>query len=166
MRKLRHIIVQRSSQDIVYVDESGFEASSYRPYGWGLRGHRVYGERSGNARPRTSVIAARRSKEWLAPMVFGGTANTALVNRWFEEMLCKELRSESTIIWDNATFHNKKDLQRIAEKKGHHILFLPPYSPDLNPIENDFATLKQYRQNAPPNISVAELVKTYRNIRN
>lgn len=162
---MRYIIAERGSQDIVYVDESGFESSSYRPWGWGQRGNRVYGERSGNTRPRTSVIAARRGKEWLAPMVFGGTANTKLVNRWFKDMLCKELRPESTVIWDNATFHNKKDLQKIANENQQNILFLPAYSPDLNPIENDFAVLKKYRQNAPPNTPIENIIKTYRNYR-
>lgn len=155
--------MMRGSQDLVYVDESGFEASSYRPYGWGRRGKRVYGERSGNARPRTSVIAARRGNQWLAPMVFQGTAHTKLVNQWFEQMLCKELRPQSTVIWDNAPFHNKQDLQNIANDNGQNILFLPAYSPDLNPIENDFAILKQYRQNAPPDTPICELIKPYRN---
>jgi transposase len=151
---------------MVYVDESGFEASSYQPWGWAAKGTRVHGERSGNTRPRISVIAARRGEKWLAPMTFEGTANTALVNQWFKDMLCKELRPKSTIIWDNARFHNKKDLTEIADKYGHYILFLPPYSPDFNPIENDFATLKKYRQNAPPHASINDIIKTYRNYPN
>lgn len=166
LRKLREIIMIRGSADIAYVDECGFEPSSYCPYGWGVRGKRVYGERSGNTRPRTSVIAARRRHEWLAPMLFHGTANTALVNQWFDNMLCKELRPNSTIIWDNARFHNKADLEAIAEKYGHHILFLPPYSPDLNPIENDFAVLKQKRQKYPYQTDITPLIEMYRNVPN
>lgn len=147
-------MTQRGWQDIVYVDESGFEPTSYQPYGWAIKGKRVYGERSGHSRPRTSVIAGRRGKAWLAPMLFQGTANTELVNQWFEQMLASELRPNSTIIWDNARFHRKADLTRIAAAKGHHVLFLPPYSPDFNTIEKDFATLKKYRQNAPPNVTL------------
>jgi len=165
LRNLRQVIAERGSQDIVYVDESGFEASAYQPYGWAERGKRVYAERSGNRRPRLSVIAARRGKEWLAPMTFSGTAHTALVNQWFEKMLCKELRKNSTVIWDNARFHSKTHLPRIAARQGHHILFLPPYSPDFNPIENDFATLKKYRQNATTETPINDIIKMYRNYR-
>ena len=56
---------------------------------------------------------------------------------------------DSTIIWDNASLHKKHVLQASAAEQGHHVLFLPPYSPDLNPIEHDFANLKKLRQLAP-----------------
>ena len=67
------------------------------------------------------------------------------------------------IIFDNAAFHKKKDLEAIATEHGHHILFLPPYSPDFSPIENDFANLKKRRQYAPPNTSIASIIKSYGN---
>ena len=57
-RTLRQVIRERGAQSLVYLDESGFEAQSYRPYGWARKGRQVYGERSGNARPRTSLIVA------------------------------------------------------------------------------------------------------------
>jgi len=162
LRRLRQIIEKRGSDNIVYVDESGFEASSQRNHAWGLKGKRVHGEQSGNKRPRTSVIAGRRKQDWLAPMIYSGTANKMLVNRWFEDMLCRELRLNSTIIWDNARFHSKVDLGAIAKRHGHVILFLPAYSPDFNPIENDFAVIKTIRRNAPPDIKIDDIIKTYR----
>ena len=126
LRTLRVIIGERSSDNIVYVDESGFEPDVCRRYGWASRGQKVYGDHSGNRRPRTSLIAARRGKDFLAPMLFSGTADTDLVNDWTRNMLCKEFRPNSTIIFDNAAFHKKKDLEAIADEYGHHILFLPP----------------------------------------
>ena len=69
--------------------------------------------------------------------------------------------SHSTLIFDNAAFHKKKGLETIAQENGHHVLFLPPYSPDLNPIEHDFANLKKRRQFAPPNTSLADIIKSY-----
>ena len=57
-------------------------------------------------------------------------------------MLCQELRPNSTIIFDNAAFHKKKDLEAIAHEHGHYVLFLPPYSPDLSRIEPDFANIE------------------------
>jgi len=145
------------------MDESGFAPTTYRPYGWGKRGHKVYGERSGHRRPRTSLIAARRGKDFLAPMLFTGTANAKLVNEWVEQMLDKELRPNSTIVFDNAAFHKKKELETLAERLGHYVLFLPPYSPDFNPVENDFANLKKIRQHKPPETPLPDIIKEYGN---
>jgi len=145
------------------IDESGFEPVPYRHHGWSPRGHRVYGNRSGHQCPRENGIAARRGPDFLAPMLFSGTTDAALVNAWLRHMLCKELRPHSTLIFDNAAFHKKKDLETIAQENGHHVLFLPPYSPDLNPIEHDFANLKKRRQFAPPNTSLADIIKSYGN---
>jgi putative transposase len=163
LRELRGVIAQRGADNIVYIDESGFEPDGCRCYGWSPRGHKVHGDHSGHRRPRQSLIAARRGKDFLAPMIFSGTADTALVNRWTRHMLCQELRPGSTLIWDNAAFHNKKDLQAIARDCGHHVLFLPPYSPDLSRIEPDFANIKKRRQYAPPGTPLADIVKCYGN---
>jgi len=138
LQALRRIIRERGSDNLVYVDESGFEPDACRRYGWALRGHKVYGDHSGHRRPRTSLIAARRGKDFIAPMLFSGTADTDLVNDWTRHMLCKELRPNSTIIYDNAAFHKKKDLEAIAHERGHHLLFLPPYSPDFIVKPNNF----------------------------
>lgn len=163
MRALRQIMIERGSADWVYIDESGFEPDSHRRHGWSPRGHPVYGDRSGHKRPRESLIAARRGSDFLAPMLFSGTADATLVNAWTRHLLCQELRPNSTLIFDNAAFHKKKDLAAIAQENGHHLLFLPPYSPDLNPIEHDFANLKKRRQFAPPNTLLADIIKSYGN---
>jgi transposase len=163
LHKLRGIIAERGAWDIVYIDECGFEPDVCRRHGWSQRGHKVDGDHSGYRRPRTSLIAARRGKDLLAPMLFSGTADAALVNDWTRRMLCKELRPDSTLIWDNAPFHKPNDLEAIARESGHHILFLPPYSPDLSRIEPDFANLKKIRQYAPPDTPLSDIIRSYRN---
>ena len=117
LQALRRVIAARGSNDIVYVDEAGFEPGVCRRYGWSPRGQKVYGDHSGNRRPRQSLIAARRGTNFLAPMLFFGTANTDLVNDWTRHMLCKELRPNSTLIYDNAAFHKQKDLKAIARER-------------------------------------------------
>ena len=96
-------------------------------------------------------------------MLFSGTANAALINPWTRHLLCTELRPASTLIWDNAAFHRQKDLETIACESGHHILFLPPYSPDFSRIEPDFANLKKIRQYAPPDTPLADIIRSYGN---
>ena len=66
-----------------------------------------------------------------------------IFENWFEHCLLKEIKRGSTIVLDNATFHRKSVLPKLAKKKNCHVLFLPPYSPDLNPIEKKWAWLKR-----------------------
>jgi len=143
LRALRKIVKDKGS--IVYLDESGFERTSHRAHGWGLRGKKVYGERSGKKRPRTSLISAKQGKRLLAPILFEGSTNAMLFNYWLNNHLFKELAQDSTIIMDNATFHKTAQTRQLIEQAGHTLLFLPPYSPDFNPIEKDFAIIKRRR---------------------
>ena len=161
LRALRQVVTDKGS--IVYLDESGFERTTHRAYGWGLRGKKVHGERSGNKRPRTSLISARQGKRLLAPILFEGSTNAVLFNHWLKSHRFKELNQRSTIIMDNATFHKTAATRQIIEQAGHTILFLPPYSPDFNPIEQDFAIMKRRRQFLPANTSIDEVVRSYVN---
>ncbi len=163
LRTLRQIIKDRRSENIVYLDESGFERTTHRVYGWGHRGKKVYGERSGKKRPRTSLISARQGKRLLAPILFEGSTNAVLFNYWLKSHLFAELDHASTIIMDNATFHKTAATRQIIEQAGHTLLFLPPYSPDFNPIEQDFAIMKRRRQFLPADTTIDEVVKSYVN---
>ena len=78
-------------------------------------------------------------------------------------MLIPQIEKPSIIVMDNAAFHKKKDITEMLEKYGHVLLPLPPYSPDFNPIENDFANIKkrwQYDSDAKLN----KIVKRYQKI--
>ncbi len=161
LRALRQVTKDKGS--IVYLDESGFERTTHRAYGWGLRGKKVHGQRSGNKRPRTSLISARQGKRLLAPILFEGSTNAVLFNYWLKSHLFKELNQGSTIIMDNATFHKTAATRQIIEQAGHTLLFLPPYSPDFNPIEQDFAIMKRRRQFLPDDTSIDEVVRSYVN---
>lgn len=160
-RSLRTIIGQRGLTDIVYMDESGFEATVCRLSGWSRRGKKVHGDRSGKRYARTNLLAAKRGKTLLAPVLYSGTTTAEWFNHWLEHHLMQELRPGSTLIMDNARFHRKQDIERIAKKSGHYVLFLPPYSPDFNPIEEDFAVMKKRRMYAPEETSIDQIVKAY-----
>jgi len=124
------------------VDESGFDAPLIREYGYSPKGQRLLGERSGQRFARTSIIAGLLENRPIAPMVFKGYCNTAVVLAWVKEMLIPELKSGMTVIWDNATFHKSPSIQDAFNSAGIDLIFLPPYSPDLNPIEQFWARLK------------------------
>ena len=80
---------------------------------------------------RTNLMAGKRGKEIIAPVLDEETTAALWFNKWMEEHLCKELRPKSTIILDNARFHIKEEVNRIANCNGHKVIFLSLYSPDL-----------------------------------
>ncbi len=148
---------------MVYLDESGFEAYTYRPLAWSKRGQKSHGERSGQRGTRTSLIAAKRVKQLLATVLFKGSTNALWFNTWLKEELIRELNPNSTLILDNAPFHRQDDVFRLAQEAGHPVLFLPPYSPDFNSIEQDFAIIKKRRIYSAPGTSLDDIVKAYGN---
>ena len=75
-------------------------------------------------------------------MCFQGTCNTELFNVWLKKVLIPELKPGKVLILDNASFHKSEESKRLIQSAGCRILFLPPYSPDLNPIEKYWANLK------------------------
>jgi len=92
---------------------------------------------------RESFIAAQRDKQILSPFCYRGTCNTDLFNMWLKDFLIPELKPGQVVIMDNAAFHKSQNTKRFIEEAGCRVFFLPPYSPDLNPIELFWANLKQ-----------------------
>ena len=79
----------------------------------------------------------------VAPLQYSGTTDSILFEFWFTNCLLKEVRENSIIVLDNATFHKKSVLPDLARQHNCELLFLRPYSPDLNPIEKKWAWLKR-----------------------
>jgi transposase len=101
---------------------------------------------SGKRYARESFIAAKVESSILAPFCYTGTCNTFLFNVWLKDFLLPALQPGQVIIMDNASFHKSQDSQRLIEEAGCKVLFLPPYSPDLNPIEIFWANFKKIIQ--------------------
>ena len=81
--------------------------------------------------------------EILTPMQYTGSTNAELFETWFEQVLLPCLPEDTVIVMDNASFHRKKQLFEIVDRSGFTLIFLPPYSPELNPIEKFWAWLKK-----------------------
>jgi transposase len=131
-------------EQIVYVDECGLEESICREYGRSKVGTLVQADITGKRTERTSLIAGLNQGKAFAPFYFTGYCNTEVVSLWVKEVLTPELKPGQTVIWDNATFHHANEVQVLIEAAGCRLLFLPPYSPDLNPIEHYWAKLKSW----------------------
>jgi len=115
----------------------------YREYGYAPKGEIIKAKISGRKFKRLNIVAAKCKKEIIAPLVYDGTTDSVLFEWWFENCLLVELKSKSVIVMDNATFHRKAKLRELVAETEHILLFLPPYSPDLNPIEKYWAWLKK-----------------------
>jgi len=150
----------RRGKTFVYVDESGFAPGVNRRYAYAPKGHRVYGLVCGKKRPRTSLIAARIRGCFEEPFLFEGTCNSDIFNLWLDKQLCPRLGENHVVVMDNAAFHKGRRTQELIENTGATLLYLPPYSPDLNPIEHDFAALKKRRE-YNEDITLDALIKTY-----
>jgi len=131
------------SESLVYVDECGIDQYLYREFAYSPRGQKVIEKVSGKQYKRTNIVAGICHLEWVAPMEYSGTTDSVLFEFWFENCLLKEIKQGSVIVLDNATFHKKSVIPILAQKYNCLVLFLPPYSPDLNPIEKKWAWLKK-----------------------
>lgn len=149
---------KRQEWPIVYLDETGFEQEVHRTHGWAAKGCKVHGCQDAHQRPRTNLIGGYVDHKLIAPMLFTGACNTAVFNEWLEHMLLPQLQVGSVIVMDNAAFHKSQRTLELIAQAGCEVLFLPPYSPDLNPIEHVWANLKRQRQHLL--CSVEELLQT------
>ena len=100
------------------------------------------GEICGKRFARQSIISALFKGKLFSAMCFEGTCNTSLFNVWLKQMLIPNLTPGQVLILDNASFHKSLESEKLVEAAGCKILFLPPYSPDLNPIEKYWANMK------------------------
>jgi len=90
----------------------------------------------------TTFVAGLAMRGMIAPLVLGGPINRAAFETYVEKVLVPELRPGDTVIMDNLSSHKGSRTRELIEAEGASLLFLPPYSPDFNPIENAFDKLK------------------------
>ena len=120
----------------MYLDEAGINNTEDYAYGWCAKGERFAAERRGNRTERVSFMAAWHQQQLVAPLTYQGYCNRRVFETWLEEKLLPVLEPDSVIICDNASFHKGGRIEALIQQAGCHLLYLPPYSPDLNPIEH------------------------------
>lgn len=143
----------------MYLDESGFAHCMPRTHGYSLKGQRCYGAHNWGARGRTNVIGALVGQSLLTVSLFEGNINSATFESWLEQDLLPKLPPLSIVVMDNAAFHKRPNTLKLIRSAGHTLEYLPPYCPDLNPIEHKWAQAKSIRRKH--NCSINELFQTY-----
>ena len=130
-------------EKIGYVDECGIDTYLYREYGYSPRGQKVFSRISGRKYKRCGIVAAQMNGRILAPLQYDGTMDRSLFEFWFSNQLLPTLDKGCVVVMDNASFHRKEQLYCLAQKSECYLIFLPPYSPQLNPIEHFWVWLKR-----------------------
>ena len=127
---------------IVYADESGMDSRDEYGYGWNERGERFHALKLGKRTGRVNMIAAYCDGELMAPFTIEGACNRTIFEAWIEVCLIPTLKAGQWLVIDNATFHKGGRIEELIEQAGCKVLYLPPYSPDLNKIEKCWSWLK------------------------
>jgi transposase len=127
---------------LVFIDETGASTKMAR-----LRGRAPRGARCRAAIPHghwktTTLVAALRLEGMTAPMIIDGAMNGEAFRAWVRHMLAPSLGAGDIVVMDNLPAHKVGGVREMIEARGARLLYLPPYSPDFNPIEQAFAKLK------------------------
>lgn len=133
---------------LVFIDETWIKTNMAPLRGWGPKGQRLRGY-APHGRWRTmTFLAALRCDQLTAPCVFDGPINGQCFRAYVEQQLLPTLKPGDIVIVDNLGSHKAKATRQIIKHAGARLWFLPPYSPDLNPIEQTFSKIKHWMRMA------------------
>jgi transposase len=134
----------------VFIDETWTKTNMTRPRGWAPRGQRLVGKTPHGHWQTATFLAALRHDRIAAPGLFDGPIKGERFLAYVAQSLVPTLRSGDVVIMDNLGSHKGKAVRQAIRQVGARLIFLPQYSPDLNPIEQVFATLKILLRKARP----------------
>jgi transposase len=134
--------LQHDGYQLAYADEVGCAKDMPRTHAYAPVGERALGLVDWGAKGRTNAIGACVHGKLIAATTFDSTINTNIFYWWVEHDFIPNVHTKTALIVDNATFHKHPKIKELLEQHGHTLVFLPPYSPDLNPIEHIWHELK------------------------
>ena len=143
-RRRRWRIWQRHmrSAAFVFLDETGATTALISRYGWGPRSERLVDKAPQGHWRTTTFVAGLRDTGIVAPLVLDGPMTGEVFRAYVEQLLVPTLHAGDVVVLDNLPAHKAKGVREAIRAVGAGLLYLPPYSPDLNPIEQMFAKLK------------------------
>ena len=133
---------------LVFIDETWAKTNMTRTHGYAPVGQRLVDEAPHGHWHTTTFVGALRVDGFIAPLVIDGAVNGELFQAYVEKVLVPQLRRGDVVVMDNLGSHTVAGVRRAIEGAGGELLYLPPYSPDLNPIENAFSKLKRLLRSA------------------
>lgn len=133
---------------LVFIDETGTSTNMARLRGRCKRGQRLIGKIPNGHWKITTFVAGLRNDAITAPFVIDQPMNGVIFRAYLEQCLVPTLKPGDIVVMDNLPAHKNEDVRNIIEAAGAKLLYLPPYSPDLNPIEMAFAKLKAHLRTA------------------
>lgn len=139
----------------VFLDETWIKTNMTRLRGWGPRGQRVLESVPHGHWMTTTFVGALRSTGLVAPLVVNGAINGAIFRAYVEQQLVNVLRSDDIVVMDNLSSHKVAGVREAIRRVGAEVLYLPPYSPDLNPIEQFFSKVKNEIRKRQPRTKTA-----------
>jgi transposase len=136
------LAAQIDPKRLVFVDEMGTNTSLSPIYAYSPRGQRAYCSVPRNRGPNTTLLSCMSVEGMGASLVVAGATNRGVFEAYIERVLSPELRPGQVVVMDNLTAHKGERVRELIEEQGCELPYLPPYSPDFNPIEEAFAKIK------------------------
>jgi transposase len=133
---------QVSVERLVFLDETWAKTNMTRPRGRCWRGQRLVAKVPHGHWKTTTFVAALRADGLTAPTVIDGAMNGPMFLAYVQQQLVPTLRAGDVVVLDNLSAHKVTGVREAIQARNAALVYLPPYSPDLNPIENAFAKLK------------------------
>lgn len=133
---------------LVFLDEAAAKTNMARTHGYAPKGQRLQGHAPYRRWQTTTFLGAMRAAGFIAPLVVDGAMTGELFLAYVERVLVPELQPGDVVVMDNLSCHTQKAVRRLIEGAGCRVLYLPAYSPDLNPIELAFSKLKRLLRKA------------------
>ena len=142
------MIADIQAQHLVFVDECGTNLALTPLYSYAPKGARAVGEAPKNRGKNTTLIGALSWQGLETALTIEGAADGAVFETFVEHYLCPVLEPGTIVVWDNLSTHKSAKVRQLIEEAGCWVVFLPTYSPDLNPIELAWSKVKQFLRTA------------------
>jgi transposase len=133
---------------LIFIDETSTNTKLTKRTGWAPKGERFRTHAPFGKWQTQTFIAGLRCHGLVAPWIVNAPMNAAIFQHYIETQLAPELSPGDVVILDNVGFHKNERAAQLVRQRGAWLLFLPPYSPDLNPIEQTFAKIKHWMRHA------------------
>ena len=130
------------ARSLVFVDEMGTNTSLSPLYGWSKKGRRSYGWVPRNRGKNTTLLSSMTIEGMGPSLAVEGATTARVFETYVERVLGPGLRGGQVVVMDNLSSHKGERVRELIEQRGCELLYLPSYSPDLNPIEEAFGKMK------------------------